>query len=69
MRSEWSAQRTLRRTPGFSMLNRNGSNYGFLFAGIGLAQIQRDQRLTVVTLYRALGGGWQLPDDQWAQKP
>ena len=38
-------------------------------AEIALAQIQLDQLLTVVTLYRALGGGWQLPDAQWTQKP
>ena len=38
-------------------------------AELGLAQIQLNQLLTVVTLSRALGGGWQLPDDQWAQKP
>lgn len=34
-----------------------------------LAQAQLDQLLAVVTLYRALGGGWQLPDEQWTQKP
>ena len=34
---------------------------------IALAQLQLDQLLTVVTLYRALGGGWQLPDEQWRQ--
>ncbi len=38
-------------------------------AEIALAQIQRDQLLTVVTLYRALGGGWQLADEGWTQKP
>jgi multidrug efflux system outer membrane protein len=38
-------------------------------AEITLAQIERDQLLTVVTLYRALGGGWQLSDEQWTQKP
>ena len=38
-------------------------------AEIALAQVQLDQHLTVVTLYRALGGGWQLPDEQWTQKP
>jgi multidrug efflux system outer membrane protein len=36
---------------------------------IALAQVQLDQLLTVVTLYRALGGGWQLSDEQWSQKP
>jgi multidrug efflux system outer membrane protein len=38
-------------------------------AEVVLAQIQRDQLVTVVTLYRALGGGWNLPDEQWTQKP
>ena len=38
-------------------------------AEIALAQVQLNQILTVVTLYRALGGGWQLPDEQWTQKP
>ena len=30
-----------------------------------LAQSQRDQLLTVVDLYKALGGGWNLADDAW----
>jgi multidrug efflux system outer membrane protein len=38
-------------------------------AEITLAQLQLSQLLTTVTLYRALGGGWQLTDDQWMQKP
>jgi len=38
-------------------------------AEIALAQVQLDQLLTVVTLYRVLGGGWQLPDPQWSAKP
>ena len=38
-------------------------------AEIVLAQIQRDQLLSVVTLYRSLGGGWNLPVEQWTQKP
>jgi multidrug efflux system outer membrane protein len=38
-------------------------------AEITLAQIQLDQLLTVVTLYRALGGGWQLTDAEWTQPP
>lgn len=38
-------------------------------AQIQLAQLQRDQLLTVVDLYAALGGGWQLASDQWLQKP
>jgi multidrug efflux system outer membrane protein len=32
-----------------------------------LAQSQRDQLLTVVALYKALGGGWNLPDDAWTE--
>jgi multidrug efflux system outer membrane protein len=32
-----------------------------------LAQTQRDQLLTVVGLYKALGGGWNLSDAQWAR--
>jgi multidrug efflux system outer membrane protein len=38
-------------------------------AEIALAQFQLDQLLTVVDLYRALGGGWQLTDAQWTQPP
>ena len=38
-------------------------------AEIALARLQLDQLLTVVTLYRALGGGWQLTDAQWTQRP
>ncbi len=38
-------------------------------AEITLAQLQLSQLLTTVTLYRALGGGWQLTDEQWMQKP
>jgi outer membrane protein, multidrug efflux system len=34
-----------------------------------LAQTQRDQLLAVVNLYKALGGGWNLNDSQWAQPP
>ena len=30
-----------------------------------LAQSQRDQLLTVVALYKALGGGWNVADDSW----
>jgi multidrug efflux system outer membrane protein len=32
-----------------------------------LAQTQRDQLLVVVSLYKALGGGWNLNDTQWTQ--
>lgn len=30
-----------------------------------LAQTERDQLLAVVNLYKALGGGWSLPDADW----
>lgn len=30
-----------------------------------LAQTQLNQLQTIVQLYRALGGGWNLPDDKW----
>ena len=30
-----------------------------------VAQSQRDQLLTVVALYKALGGGWNVPGDAW----
>ena len=30
-----------------------------------LAQTQRDQLSSVVTLYKALGGGWKLSDAEW----
>ena len=32
-----------------------------------LAQTQRDQLLAVVSLYKALGGGWKLAPEQWSQ--
>jgi multidrug efflux system outer membrane protein len=32
-----------------------------------LAQVQRDQLLAVVNLYKALGGGWNLKDNEWVQ--
>jgi multidrug efflux system outer membrane protein len=32
-----------------------------------LAQTQRDQLIAVVNLYKALGGGWRLTDDQWTK--
>ncbi len=38
-------------------------------AQVSLARTQRDQLLTVVDLYRALGGGWQLSDEEWLQRP
>lgn len=33
-----------------------------------LAQTQRDQLLAVVSLYKALGGGWKLTPEQWSQR-
>lgn len=36
-------------------------------AELTLAQIQRDELITVVTLYRALGGGWQLNPEEWSE--
>jgi len=38
-------------------------------AQIDLAQTQRDQLVVVVDLYRALGGGWDLPNDAWTGPP
>jgi multidrug efflux system outer membrane protein len=32
-----------------------------------LAQTQRDQLVAVVSLYKALGGGWNLKDEDWPQ--
>jgi len=34
-------------------------------AQLTLAQIRRDELIALVTLYRALGGGWQLRDEEW----
>ena len=31
-----------------------------------LAQTQRDQLVAVVSLYKALGGGWKLKDSEWS---
>ena len=31
-----------------------------------LAQIRRDRLVAYVQLYRALGGGWNLTDPEWA---
>jgi multidrug efflux system outer membrane protein len=36
-------------------------------AELTLARIRRDELVTVVTLYRALGGGWQLDEAEWRQ--
>ncbi len=32
-----------------------------------LARVQQDQLVAVVNLYKALGGGWKLTDEQWNQ--
>jgi len=37
-------------------------------AEIALAQLQLRQLLTVVTLYRALGGGWDVPVEDWERQ-
>lgn len=34
-------------------------------AELDLARVRRDQLLVVARLYRALGGGWELADDEW----
>jgi multidrug efflux system outer membrane protein len=31
-----------------------------------MAQIRRDRLTAYIQLYKALGGGWQLSDAQWA---
>lgn len=36
-------------------------------AELNLARIRRDELVTVVTLYRALGGGWELTESEWRQ--
>ena len=36
-------------------------------AEIALAQTKRDQFTVVVQLYKALGGGWNVPDGSWAE--
>ncbi|HKE12553.1 MAG TPA: efflux transporter outer membrane subunit [Myxococcota bacterium] len=36
-------------------------------AEVALAQTQRDQLSAVVTLYKALGGGWKLSDAEWQE--
>jgi multidrug efflux system outer membrane protein len=38
-------------------------------AQTALAQIRRDRLLAHVRLYRALGGGWTLTDEQWMSGP
>jgi multidrug efflux system outer membrane protein len=38
-------------------------------AEVALAQTRRDQFLAIVQLYKALGGGWNLPDGDWSGAP
>jgi multidrug efflux system outer membrane protein len=38
-------------------------------AELSLARFQLGELLSVVDLYRALGGGWQLSDEEWLRKP
>ena len=33
---------------------------------VSLAQTRRDQFVAIVQLYKALGGGWNLKDAEWA---
>jgi multidrug efflux system outer membrane protein len=35
-------------------------------AEVSLAQTRRDQFVAIVQLYKALGGGWNLKDEEWA---
>ena len=37
---------------------------GYFDAQIGLSNAIRDELLAVVQLYKSLGGGWQVPDEQ-----
>lgn len=34
-----------------------------------LARVQRDQLVAIVDLYRALGGGWDVPVEEWQNTP
>jgi len=34
-----------------------------------LAQAKGSVLLGLISVYRALGGGWKLTDEQWTQKP
>jgi multidrug efflux system outer membrane protein len=36
-------------------------------AELDLARTQRDQLVAVVTLYRVLGGGWDVPVPDWGE--
>src|SRR5438094_221010 len=38
-------------------------------AELDLARTQRDELVAVVTLYRALGGGWRLAVPDWSAAP
>lgn len=38
-------------------------------AELDLARTQRDELVTIVSLYRALGGGWAVPVDEWNMPP
>lgn len=38
-------------------------------AELDLARTQRDELVAVVTLYRALGGGWRLAVPDWSAPP
>jgi outer membrane protein TolC len=42
-----------------TQLNALGADRDLFQAELTLAQIRRDELLTVVQLYKALGGGWQ----------
>jgi multidrug efflux system outer membrane protein len=41
------------------MLNALGSDQDLFIAELSLAQIRLDEWLSLVQLYKALGGGWQ----------
>ena len=41
------------------MLNALGSDQDLFVAELNLAQSKRDELLSLVQLYKALGGGWQ----------
>ena len=42
-----------------TLLNAQDADRDLFTAELGLAQVKRDELVTVVQLYRALGGGWQ----------
>jgi multidrug efflux system outer membrane protein len=41
------------------MLNALNSDQDLFVAELSLAQIRRDEMLSLVQVYKALGGGWQ----------